>query len=196
MKRLALILAASATIVSAAAPSSFASSRGRGVSDAQPAVTYTTGYLRDGNGAGDAASLPVGWPRNVPTPLYGVGVHAGAWRWNLTDLGPVPPGEFTYAPLQNALKNDLAHIWIFYLHADTSMCMANDNGGAFSEGCTHTARDIWAYDPHSGYWVNVGRSNDKGNWEILCNPGGGAALTVGTRDSCTDYHKEWKFKQG
>ena len=196
MKRLALMLAVAAASVLVAAPASFASPHVRG-SDAQTAVTYTNpGYLRDGNGTGDAASLPVGWPANVPTPLFGVGVHAGAWRWNITDLGPVPAGEFSYGPLQNALTNDHAHIWIFNLFANTNMCMANDNGGAFSDPCTYTARDIWAYDPPSGYWVNEGRSNDKNNWEILCNPGGGAGLTVTTRNSCTDYHKEWNFNQG
>jgi hypothetical protein len=196
MKRLALTLVIAAAMVSVAAPSSFASSA-REAGHAQADVTYTNpGYLRDGNGEGDAASLPVGWNDADPTPLFGVGVHAGAWRWNIIDLGPVPPGEFTYGPLQNTLTNDGAHIWLFELTDRTTMCMANDNGGAYSEGCTFTARDIWAYDPPSGYWVNVGRSNDEGNWEILCNPGESAGLTVTTRDSCTDYHEEWNFNQG
>jgi hypothetical protein len=39
--------------------------------------------------------------------------------------------------------------------------------------------------------VNIGRSNDKDNWEVLCNPGGGNPLIITTRDACTTYHEQW-----
>ncbi len=188
MRRLALIMAAIATMALLAAPPSLASPRPRQYSQCHPC----TGYLQDGNGAGDAASLMPNAPSNQLENLFAEPVSV-AWRWDMYNIGPVISGTFTYGPLENATLADHDDILDFVLHANNNECMENDSGEAVSDTCTGGKREQWVYDPPTGYWINVGRSNDENNWEILCNPGGGGALYVGTRDSCSDYHEEWLF---
>lgn len=196
MRKLATIVTAVATVAVLAAPPSLASTQAH--SHVRPMITCfpCTGYLRDGNGAGDAASVfpNIGNPDNqalFPEPV------SVAWRWDMYDEGTVPHGTFSYGPLANATAND--DWYIFTLFASQGYCMTNSTGGAASQPCVGTRDQEWVFDPPTGYWINVGRSNDKNNWEILCNPGSSSPsgeLTVTTRDNCSDYHEEWAFNGG
>jgi hypothetical protein len=200
MRRLILILAVSAALAWLAAPPSSATSLAGGY-DAATAATCgpcTTGYLQDGNGAGDAASLIPGVLASTNEPLLAEPVNGGAWRWDMYDEGLVQDGLFTDKSLESATQNAGDHVFLFRLHADTDFCMVNSDGGAWSQDCNPTTgvRALWVFDSRTGYWINVGRSNDKGNREILCNPGGGGQLIITTADNCTDYHEEWAFEPG
>jgi hypothetical protein len=188
-----------AAMVVLVAPPSLASTQQHGVRPGLAAASLPgIGYLRDGNGAGDAASPRPGVSDQVSQPLYAVGMSAGPWRWSATSFMGVSPGTFKYGPLENATLADGDVIYVLELLANGNMCMGNSGGAAITEDCRNGAppRDQWVYDPPTGYWINVGRSNDQDNWEILCNPGGGQQLIVTTRDNCTDYHEEWSFKSG
>jgi hypothetical protein len=190
--RLAVIVATTGTVAWLAAPPSFAS--------VQPGDPYTgchpcTGFLQDGNGVGDAAS-PVPKIQNPDnTALFAIPVNGGAWRWDLYELGQVSSGTFNDTGLATATAKD--YEYAFVLHAKTVDCMSNVNGGAYSgRPCTYAARQTWVYDPDTGYWINVGRSNDEGTTEILCNSGGGGSIIITTPDGCSDYHEEWAFNKG
>jgi hypothetical protein len=188
-----LMLAAAACMIGLAAPPSLASTpRAAGHGLALSAFP-TAGYLRDGNGAGDVASLKPKADDSVPEPLYAIPVNGGAWKWIIIDYAPASGSRFTYGPLSNATQGD--QIYVLQL-LDAYMCMANSAGVVISEPCEFNARQEWVYDPPTGYWINIGRSNDQNNWEVLCNPGGGGQLVVTTRDQCSDYHEEWYFNDG
>jgi hypothetical protein len=112
-------------------------------------------------------------------------------------LGKVPAGTFTYEPLADATANDDEVVLELTASGFNSYCLGNEAGGAYSDYCgvytLATANQKWVYDPSTGYFINVGRSNDKQNWEILCNPASNNQLIITTRDNCSDYHKEWAF---
>jgi hypothetical protein len=150
-----------------------------------------TGYLCDGNGAGSCKSLT---PGIMPAPgeqIFAVGESSGAWRWDFVTVSFVTSTTFTDGFIDNALLNQ--PIYELQLHAAPIYCNGNSDGGDWLKSCDGSASELWVRDPSNGHFVNVGRSNDKDNWEVLCNPGGGAQLVIGTRDSCTPYHEAWNF---
>jgi hypothetical protein len=74
------------------------------------------------------------------------------------------------------------------LHFNNGYCNGNSAGADDLKICNGSASEQWVSDPQNAYLVNIGRSNDQDNWEVLCNPGGGARLVIGTRDSCSTFH--------
>jgi hypothetical protein len=156
-------------------------------------VFLRTVYICDGAGQGYCKSLQPNAPTYPFEPVVVVGRNNGAWRWDVYDMGPVTDSTFTYAPLRNQLQGQ--RILVFDLHAHPEYCNGNSGGGdVIKTPCTDPSpSDKWVLDPTNSYLVNVGRSNDKNNWEVLCNPGGGGQLRIDTRDSCTTYHKQWGF---
>lgn len=157
-------------------------------------------YLCDGNGSGSCMSLPSGacYYCFSQQALYAVGKDAGAWTWWELQ-GPSVGSTSNYVFKDDYIEDALAGqpTWAYILRAapDEHGCAANAAGGAVMNystlGCGFDNDETWVYDPETGWVVNFGRSNDQDNWEILCNPGGGAQLTVTTRDGCSSYHEEW-----
>jgi hypothetical protein len=153
-----------------------------------------TGYWCDGNGAGYCTTLyPGGQGVYQGEPVEAYPVSAGLWRWDLYRHGYVGKSTFTDGYIYNALGG--LPIYVMQLHAFTNYCERNSAGGDVVNLCASPAApaEEWVSDPSTGYLVNVGRSNDQDNWEVLCNPGGELQLTVTTRDACTNYHKEWAW---
>jgi hypothetical protein len=146
-------------------------------------------HICDGNGAGSCKSLPRGGGVFNNAPVFAVGVNNGAWLWDNIQVGSVNGTTFTYQPIDNALRGQ--PILEIELHYDNSFCNANSAGTDVINLCFGSPAQKWVSDPQNNYLVNVGRSNDKNNWEVLCNPGNSGQLVIGTRDSCSDYHKQW-----
>ena len=64
------------------------------------------------------------------------------------------------------------------------------------KSCTNLpASEVWVSDKNTGHLINVGRTNDKGTLEVLCDPGSQLQLTLVTPGSCTSYHEEWGSSQ-
>jgi hypothetical protein len=149
-------------------------------------------YVCDGNGAGSCMSLIPGDQGGFyfnGAPLFAYGEANGAWRWDVFAVGTVTSGSLT---------GDT--VYVFGLYADNDLlCAHNSGGSADISTCVAPfqwdAAQEWVYDTHSGndYLVNVGRTNDKGIEEVLCNPGGGGQLTIVPISSCTAYHETWAF---
>jgi hypothetical protein len=161
---------------------------------ASPAATTGTeftAYLCDGNGAGSCKSLTPGITPAPGEQIFAVGESSGAWRWDVVTVSYVTSTTFTDGYIDSALLNQ--PIYELHLHAEDIYCNGNTDGGDWLKSCDGTTSELWVRDPANGDFVNVGRSNDKDNWEVLCNPGGGNQLVIGTRDSCTTYHEEWNF---
>lgn len=158
---------------------------------AAAASAQTPYYVCDGNGAGTCMSLPAHATPAHGEHLISLGADAGAWRWIVgTESYVGDPGyTFSYGPLENQLQGQ--PVFVFQLYANDYYCAANSDGGAVINPCSSALDQAWVLDPANGYLVNMGRSNDKDNWEVLCNPGIGDELVIGTRDSCTTYHEEW-----
>lgn len=149
-------------------------------------------YICDGASQGSCASLPVGGAIFNGANLFAIGM-GGAWRWDVVNIGTVN-GNFTDGYINNALNGqDILQISLI----DTSQgveCLANSAGGATLQTCNFnslTPAQLWVADPAHDTLVNIGRSNDKDDWEVLCNPGGGNPLIITTRDACTTYHEQW-----
>ena len=123
--------------------------------------------------------------------INAIAVDKGAWTWEALNEGTVNSSTFTYAPIDNALNGDT--IWFLKLYANQNYCNGNSAGADLLRKCVVVPAQLWVLDPSNGYFVNIGRSNDKDNWEVLCYPGGGFALVIGTRDSCPNPGKEWSF---
>jgi hypothetical protein len=159
--------------------------------DHQPQIQQGPEYVCDGNGAGTCMSLPSGATPGNGLHLISLGAVAGAWRWIVgTEAHVGDPGyTFSYGPLENQLQGK--PVYVFQLYADTKFCAQNAAGDAVIDPCSSALRQAWVLDNSNGYLVNMGRSNDQDNWEVLCNPGTGKELVIGTRDSCSNYHKEW-----
>jgi hypothetical protein len=157
----------------------------------RPQITQTPVYVCDGNGAGTCMSLE---PHATPAHgehLVSVGPSAGAWRWiegTESSVGTAPY-IFSYGPLESQLRHQPVHV--FDLNGSTAYCAANSAGGAVINDCSSALDQAWVFDPTTHTLVNMGRSNDEDNWEVLCNPGTGKQLVIGTRDSCSAYHEEW-----
>ncbi len=154
-------------------------------------VSQTAVYVCDGNGAGSCMSLE---PHATPAAgehLISVGKSAGSWRWIEGTESDVGDGiyTFSYGPLENQLQGQPVHT--FDLNGSTAFCAANSAGGAVINPCSSALDQAWVFDPTTHTLVNMGRSNDQDNWEVLCNPGTGKQLLIGTRDSCSTYHEEW-----
>lgn len=162
----------------------------------RPQVLQAQVWVCDGNGAGSCMSLKSGATEAPGEKLISLGINAGAWTWLWGIEANVGQGKFTfsYGPLENQLQGD--PVYVFQLFADSIYCAANSGGSAVINPCTGALAQAWVFDPANGYLVNMGRSNDQNNWEVLCNPGTGMDLYIGTRDSCTTYHKEWSFASG
>ncbi|HEX6521234.1 MAG TPA: hypothetical protein VF070_14685 [Streptosporangiaceae bacterium] len=158
-----------------------------------PPITQPTEYLCDGNGVGDCKSLPPHGSVVDGARIFAVARNSGAWRWDVFPDGLVE-NNFTYPPLNNQLNGQT--IWVLKLHANNNFCNGNSGGADILKDCSNQVfppSEQWVLDPSNHYFVNIGRSNDKDNWEVLCNPGGGGPLVIGTRDSCTTYHEQWNF---
>lgn len=152
--------------------------------------TSFTGYLCDGNGTGSCKSLTPGIMPAAGEQIIAVG-ESSAWRWDFVTVSFVTNTTFTDGFIDSALLNQ--PIYELQLHDAPIYCNGNTDGGDWLKSCDGSASELWVRDPANGHFVNVGRSNDKDNWEVLCNPGGGNPLGIGTRDSCTPYHEEWNF---
>ncbi|HEY3871328.1 MAG TPA: hypothetical protein VGM10_23410 [Actinocrinis sp.] len=135
-----------------------------------------TFYICDGNGAGSCKSLQPGASISDNEKIYAIGESNGAWRWDVYSVSA--GGETNY---------------IFVLHADNGFCNGNSAGGDILKDCSSAASEQWVYTT-SHLLVNVGRSNDKGTVEVLCNPGGGGQLVIVPPGSCTAYHETWGFE--
>jgi hypothetical protein len=153
--------------------------------------TSFTAYLCDGNGVGSCRSITPGITPAPGEQIFGIGESSGAWRWDFAVVGYVNSTTFTDGYIDNALNNQ--PIYDVYLHGQSIFCNGNTDGGDWLKSCDGSASELWVRDPANGYFVNVGRSNEKDNWEVLCNPGGHGQLVIGTRDSCATYHEEWNF---
>jgi hypothetical protein len=184
----AVLVATVAAIAVALAPT--AAAHADTPATAAPSESFVgTFYICDGGGAGFCKSLvPHATPFDLES-VFAVPMNGGAWRWDLYDVGTVNSGTFTDHYIDTALAG-LA-IYNFALHADPAFCNGNSDGGDVIKFCSSAASEEWVFEPTHGFLVNVGRSNDKDNWEVLCNPGGGGQLVIGTRDSCTTYHRDW-----
>jgi hypothetical protein len=151
-------------------------------------------YVCDGASQGSCASLPKGGAIFDGANLFAVGMGSGAWRWDVVNIGTVNSGTFTDGYIDNALSGqDILQISLLDT-SQGSFCMANSAGGAILKICnfnSSTPSQLWVADPKHDYLVNIGRSNDKDNWEVLCNPGGGNPLIITTREACTTYHEQW-----
>jgi hypothetical protein len=149
-------------------------------------------YVCDGASQGSCASLPVGGGISDGANLYAIG-FSGAWRWDVVNIGTVN-GDFAYGPINNALNGqDILQISLLD-ESKGPKCLANSSGDATLQACNFNSpprAQQWVAYPAHDTLVNIGRSNDKDNWEILCNPGGGNHLIVTTRDACTTYHEQW-----
>jgi len=159
---------------------------------AAAASAQTPVYVCDGIGEGICMSLKAGATLAPDENLISLGENAGAWRWivsTVSYVGEEPGYDFSYGPLENQLEGQ--PVLVFKLYADDHYCAANSDGGAVINTCNTSLEQAWVLDPTNHYLVNMGRSNDKDNWEVLCNPGIGDKLVIGTRDSCTTYHEEW-----
>jgi hypothetical protein len=158
-------------------------------------TTTNPQYICDGNGAGSCKSL---LPHSLDAPgvlIYAIGASAGAWRWDVyllyrvTCNGGCAP--FRDPSLDSQLAGQEVLEIALYASNDTN-CNGNSAGGDILKSCTNLpASEVWVSDTHTGYLINVGRTNDKGTLEVLCNPGGGVQLTIVTPGSCTPYHEEW-----
>lgn len=151
----------------------------------------------DGDGFGSCMSLiPGGCDTCDESALFAYGKTAGAWTW-VEEPGPtVGTGNYIFKDqsIESALAGQPTETFRLWA-AQNDDCAANLDGGAvirFSNlGCSLDKAQTWVYDLKTDWLVNMGRSNDEDNWEILCNPGGGGQLTVTTRDSCSTYHSQW-----
>jgi hypothetical protein len=185
------VLLAAGLALAATAPAQAASN----AAAPPPTSTYTASgtpeYICDGAGLGSCKSLHPGSQVYNYEPIYAVGVNSGAWRWVVTQVGTVTSSTFTYQPIDNQLSG--LPILEIALYANSSYCNGNSGGADVLKTCDTPlpASERWVQDPSTLTFVNVGRSNDQGNWEVLCNPGGGGHLVIGTRDSCSTYHEQW-----
>jgi hypothetical protein len=183
---LAAGLALAAAVPAQAAPNAAAPAQ-------TPAFTTsgTPQYICDGAGAGSCKSLLPGAAVYNFEPIYAIGRNSGAWRWVVTQVGTVTRSTFSYQPIDNQLLGQ--PILEIQLYASSSYCNGNSGGADVLKTCGTPlpASEQWVSDPSTLTLVNVGRSNDQDNWEVLCNPGGGGQLVIGTRDSCTTYHEQW-----
>lgn len=141
---------------------------------AAPSDFLGTYYLCDGNGSGYCMSLvPFAVPLNLEQ-LFAIAKNGGAWRWDV---------------YRHVSGNGTIYI-TFVLHADTNFCAGNSGGSAYIKTCDGSASETWQYYPNEEY-ANVGRTNDQGTKEVLCNPGGGNQLVIVKPGSCTSYHEQW-----
>jgi hypothetical protein len=126
---------------------------------------------------------------NDYAPIYAIGINNGAWKWDVSVVDYVTSSTFTDHYIDNQLAGQ--PILKIALHFNNGYCNGNSAGADDLKICNGSASEQWVSDPQNAYLVNIGRSNDQDNWEVLCNPGGGARLVIGTRDSCSTYHKQW-----
>lgn len=193
MRRLIVALLAGTVLVLPLAAATYAQAAQHRPRTADSAVADSPVYVCDGDGSGSCMSLPVNGTAAPGSPLYAVGESAGAWRWNDVVWAHVGDPGFTFS--DPYIENALLHqpVYLFQLYAKPTLCSANSGGGDFANTCTALPDQMWVFDPVNHYLVNMGRSNDKDNWEVLCNPGSSSQLVIGTRDSCSTYHEQWNF---
>ncbi len=180
-KLLTGIFAATGLVLAAVAPAQAAN-------PPQHVVSGSAQLICDGDGLGSCKSLPIGGVVMDLGPIFAVNGN-GAWRWDVSRVGTVTSSTFSYTPIDNQLAGQ--PILKIALHFDNFFCNGNSGGSDLLKVCDGSASELWVADPGNAYLVNVGRSNDQDNWEVLCNPGGGGQLVIGTRDSCTTYHEQW-----
>lgn len=138
-----------------------------------------TYYICDGNGAGSCKSLVPGASKPADgQAVFAYGRNNGAWRWDV------------YSVLENGQTQ-----FIFQLHAYTNFCNGNSAGDDVVKGCDGSASERWRFTS-DGELVNIGRTNDKGTLEVLCNPGGGGKLVIVPPADCTAYHETWALIPG
>jgi len=137
-----------------------------------------TYYICDGNGNGSCKSLIPGAAVFEGEAVFAFGRINGAWRWDV------------YSVLENGQTQ-----FIFQLHADTAFCNGNSGGADVIKSCDGSASERWRFTS-DGKLVNIGRTNDKGTSEVLCNPGAGGQLVIVPPASCSNYHKTWTLIPG
>ena len=137
-------------------------------------------------------------PASSPTdtsPVYSY--DNGLWKWEFTQAGTCHDC-FTYGPINTALNGQ--PIWQIPLAASVGSVngalLMNNNAGSVNLKTAGTGGSnyFWVYDSSTGWWVNIGRSNSKNNWEVLCDPGNYDQETVTTRTGCARYNTWGNFQ--
>lgn len=116
---------------------------------------------------------------------------SGYWNWNFVQCCVVHRDTFKYTPIYNALHGQAVLQFTLAATSNPTLELNNHAGTAdFINAGTNGSNALWVYDSATGWLVNIGRSNDMDNWEVLCGHGVGSAATITTRNACT--HKSWE----